>query len=699
MSTDALDILVIIPIEPPIAHIIDPVVRQTSGARMHGPLTEAFHDFEEYTGTSLSLYRPAHRPRFGGELWPPVMGMKAGDIGASRATQPPRRTLASITLATHLERAGLRWRVIDPGMQEMHYWRNLLKKMQGQPPRTLAICTTFIVCEPWLRGLCALIREILPSTKLLMGGYYYAVNVNKFLALDADIFSVGEGEERLPHIVEAIAGRGRLEDIPGLYIRMPDGSTHFTGTVEQLNLNKLPLVDWRLSTRIEPPIDVTQVPVSTWVETQRGCVFSCEFCDYRTIQTPAAMTPERAAEAILNAAISPEGSVRITDSTATFPHARWRDILQELIARGGSPVPLWCFARVTDIAEETASLMARAGVRHMFVGQESGDQRILNAMKKGTSIKHVRPAVQALGKYDLNATFAFIHGFPGEDDESILATRNLICSLNDGFEQRPVVLLYLAQPLVLFQLSTVSQRDEMQTADHWMGYDDAKFPPQRSLAEILKTVIEVSRIPHAPAYLLMPGTFPSYWEEFFFFSPHRYEIHRWLKSVERGVAIFLERNLAGTAPNDAELARVKREVLARRQEQPRWRSALDRIAARAQKSALQRLVREWLNEESRGPGALTRSLIGLSVLRDTDSLRRARESYKNGNYGDLGVSRCDVEQISQLATDLREESLGAVHRQRQVSAARKLRQFIPASSLTRRGSPVEPDDGGAEGSS
>ena len=690
----SLDILVIIPIEPPIAHIIDPVVRQTSGARMHGPLTEAFHDFEDYIGMSLSLYRLEHRPRFGGELWPPVMGAKAGDIGASRATQPPRRTLASVTLATHLEKAGLSWRVIDPGMQELHYWRKLLTKIQAQPPRTLAVCTTFIVCEPWLKSLCALIREILPNTKLVIGGYYYAVNVNKFPALGPGILSVGEGGGRLPLIVQAIAGRGRLEDIPGLYIRMPDGSTHFTGTVEQLNLNELPLVDWSLSTRIEPPIDVTQVPVSTWVETQRGCVFSCEFCDYRTIQTPAAMTPGRAAEAILNAAISPEGSVRITDSTATFPHARWRDIMQELIARGGSKVPLWCFARVTDLAEETASLMARAGVRHMFVGQESGDQRILNAMKKGTAIKHVRPAVQALGKYDLNATFAFIHGFPGEDDESILATRNMISSINDGFEQRPVVLLYLAQPLVLFQLSTVSQREEMQTVDHWMGYDSAKFPPQRALEEILKTVIEVSRVPHAPAYLLMPGTFPSYWEEFFFFSPHRYEIHRWLKSVERGVAIFLERNLSGTPPNNAELARVKSEVLARREEQPRWRSALDRIAARVQKSALQRLVREWLDEEKHGPGTLTRGLIGLSVLRDSGSLRRAQQAYKSGKFGDVGVSTCNVEQISQLATDLRQDSLGAVHRQRQVSAARKLREFVPTSSLTRRAGPTAgPDDG------
>lgn len=679
----AIDVLAIVPVEPPIAHLIDPVVRQTSAGRLHMPLTQAFHQLEEYVGASLSLYKPVNRPRFGGEVWPPVTGEKAADFLASRAAQPPRRTLSSITLATHFERAGLRWEVIDPGMQELHYWRARFKKARASEPRAIAICTTFIVCEPWLRALCAVIRETLPRTKILVGGYYYAVNVKKFLALDADVFCVGEGEDRLPLIIKALRGEGSLEEIPGLYIRKPDGFTQFTGSVEQLNMNELPLVDWSLSNRIDPPLDPKEVPMATWVETQRGCVFSCEFCDYRTIQTPAVMSAEQAAEAILAAAVSPQGSVRITDATATFPHKRWQDLMQRLIDRGGSPVPLWCFARVTDISERAAELMAKAGVQHMFIGQESGDQRILTEMKKGTSVKHVKPAVRALAQHGLNATFAFIHGFPGEDDASIQATRSMIMSLNDGCEDRPVALLYLAQPLVLFELSTVSQRAEMQGIDHWMAYDSANFPPQRALAEILQTIIAVSRVPHAPAYLLMPGTFPGYWEEFFFFSPHRYEIFRWLKAVERGVAIFLERDLEGTKPNDLELARLKSQILAQRGERPKWQSFADRLAARAQRSMLQKMVTEWKQESTVGPGPLTRALISISVLRDTGNARYAKEAFQTGSYpSSLGTAQVKDAEITALAADFRDESLGLVHRQRQVAAARKA--FVPASALSRR---------------
>ncbi|AKT41162.1 B12-binding domain-containing radical SAM protein [Chondromyces crocatus] len=689
----ATDILVIVPVEPPIAHFADSVVRQTSGGRLHMPLTQAFHEFEEYVGAALELYKPSQRPHFGGEMWPPVIGTKAADFLASRAAQPPRRTLASITLATHLERAGLRWEVVDPGMQELHYWRKRFEQARANNPTAIAICTTFIVCEPWLRALCHVIREVLPSTKIIMGGYYYAVNVKKFLALDADIFCVGEGEQRLPAIVQALKGQRSLEEIPGLYIRRPDGGTHHTGSVEQLDMNELPIVDWSLSTRVEPPIDPIATPVATWVETQRGCVFSCEFCDYRTIQTPAVMTTDRAAEAILAAGVSPRGSVRITDSTATFPHKRWEEVLQKLIERGGSKAPLWCFARVSDINERSAELMKLAGVQHMFIGQESGDQRVLTEMKKGTNVKQVRPAVAALAKHGLNATFAFIHGFPGEDDASIQATRTLIKTLNDGHEDRPVALLYLAQPLVLFDLATVSQRPEMQGVDHWMAYDNARFPPQRALAEVLQTVMEVSRIPHAPAYLLMPGTFPGYWEEYFFFSPHRYEVFRWMKALERGVAIFLERDLEGTKPNDAELARLKEQILARREAIPVWRSRAERMAARAQRLVVQRLTREWTNEGKTGPGPLTRGLMGLSVLRDTRNPQLAREALKTGVYPTLGTVNLKESELDSLAADLRDESLGVEHRRRQVAAARKA--FVPASALSRRGPNGEPVTPGA----
>jgi radical SAM superfamily enzyme YgiQ (UPF0313 family) len=670
--------MVIVPVEPTIGAIMDPILRKTQIAHLHGPMIQALFELEAYVGHSLSLSNEEAALKFGDDVWPSAPVFEGSKFLRFRS-QAARRSLSSVTLATHLERAGLKWEVVDPCIQELEYWRRRLAQARKDPPKAIAICSTFIVGEFWIKTLLGYAREMLPNTKILLGGYFYAVNVKKFLALDADVFCVGEGEIRLPEIVRAVNSGGSLDHIPGLYVRKPDGSLLYTGRVEPLSMEDLPLPDWRLASRIEPPIDLDNCQVSTWVETQRGCVFKCEFCDYRTIALPNVMSPERAVEAILSAAVASKGSLRLTDATASFPHKRWEDMMRLLIERGGSPVPIWCYSRVSDLYDHAVDLMSRAGVKHVFVGQESGDQRIILAMKKGTSVKHVQPAVAALAKHGVGATFAFIHGFPGEDDASINATRSMIVHINDGFEKEPPVLQYLVQPLGVIDFAQVSRSKEMEGTEHWMGYDGAGITPERAMKEVYETVIAASRVPHAPAFMLTPGTMPVYWEEFFFFTPHRYKIHRWYKLIERGCAIFMERAVEGTPVNDAELARIKRQILSYYDELPVWRTAARRVMAGAAGAVFKRLVSECAHEKDRGPGPLTRALVGVSALKDTGKPKLALKALQTGSYPDPRELDGGGEAAALEPTNLRamvdnvfEESFGEDQRKRQIEFAKKL---------------------------
>lgn len=695
----SLDVLVIVPVEPTIGAIMDPVLRTTQVAHLHGPMIQALFELEDYVGHSLSLASREAALRFGDDVWPSAPVFEGSKFLKFRS-QAARRSLSSVTLATHLERANLRWQVVDPCIQELDYWRRRLALAREDPPKALAICSTFIVGEFWIKTLLGYAREMLPNTKILLGGYFYAVNVKKFLSLDADVFCVGEGEVRLPEIVRAVRDGGSLEGIPGLYIRNPDKTLTYTGRVEPLSMEELPLPDWRLAGRIEPPIDLAESPVSTWVETQRGCVFKCEFCDYRTIALPNVMSAERAAEAIFAAAVAPKGSLRLTDATASFPHKRWEDIMRLLIERGGSPVPIWCYSRVSDLYDEAVDLMSRAGVKHVFVGQESGDQRIILAMKKGTSIKHVEPAVAALAKHGVGATFAFIHGFPGEDGASIKATRDMIVHINDGFEDEPPVLQYLIQPLGVIDFAQVARSKEMEGTEHWMGYNGAGITPDQAMKEVYETVLAASRVPHAPAFMLTPGTMPVYWEEFFFFTPHRYKIHRWYKAIERGIAIFMERTVEGTPVNDAELARLKRLILSYYDEMPAWKTAARRVMARTASTVMGRLVQECMHEKERGAGALTRTLVGLSALRDTGKPKLAFTALKTGCYADPRAgsagepSELEPTNLRAMVDSVFEESFGEEQRKRQKEYAKKLVSPERLSKSDRANKAESPD--GAE---
>jgi hypothetical protein len=648
------------------------------------PQIHAFHELEQFLGRTVNLSDLEARPVFGGEMWPPTPPRETVTYFQKQrgATLSRNRTLTAVTLATHLERAGLRWQVVDPGVRELSWWRKRLMEARANPPVAVGICTTFLLCEQWFSALCAVVREVLPQTKLIIGGYYYALNAKKFLSFDADVFCIGEGEVRLPKIVKALRDKEDLSNIPGLYIRRPDGSLTFTGQVEPLDMNALPKVDWSLAKRIEPPVDFDVDELEYGVETQRGCVFKCEFCNYRTLQAPNVLSPEAAVDAIFNAGVSSKGFIRLTDATATFPHDRWQRVMQGVVDRGGAPRPMWAFARVSDLSEKAAELMGKAGLRWVFIGQESGDQRILNAMRKGTKVSQVKPAINALGKNGIRATMAFIHGFPGENAESLQNTRHMLETVNDGFESDPVALMYLVQPLAVPDFASVSQNEQMKGVEHFLGYESAPITPQKAMDEKLTTLMAISRVPHGPVYLLTPGTAPGLWETFFFFHPRRYEIYRWLKAVDRGVAVFLERDLEGKPPNMDELRRLRETILAPYPPQSRLRALAEAAAIRARAAFMGRAATEWTREKEHGPGLLTRSIIALSALRDTGKLDYAKRAWDETTYPKLGVERSanvhDVRDVrdagpapnaGELANELRTQTFIDIKRRSQTAKA------------------------------
>ncbi len=261
------------------------------------PFATAMFELEAYLGYPMSFMKPEDRPVFGGQPMP----------------FPKHRSLTAVTLATQLERAGLTWRAIDPGIADLDFWRRALASAKAQDPCTVTISTTFITAAPWLYALCAVARRALPRAKLIVGGYYYATNAKQFLDLDADVLCVGEGEVRLPQIVRRLVSGARIDDIPGLYVRHESGQLRHTGHVEPLAFDQIALPDWTLSSRIDPPVDLATDQIEFAVETQRGCIFKCEFCTYRTLASPVALDAEAGANAIMAAGGDNPGFVNLVD--------------------------------------------------------------------------------------------------------------------------------------------------------------------------------------------------------------------------------------------------------------------------------------------------------------------------------------------------------------------------------------------------
>jgi hypothetical protein len=605
MSESDLDILLVVPFDHIPSGILDPGLRRGPGAHIQVPIMKAAALLEGALGCPVPEWPELERSaasRFSGR--------------AAGETAHPHRSLTAVTLATHLERAGLSWRIYDPRPWPLWKWRRELGALR-QRPLCVGICSTFVINRTYLHMFGRMIRRLFPTSKLLLGGYYYSTNALDFLRFDADVLCVGEGEVRLPQIVQAIKEDAPLDAIPGLYLRT-GAETRFTGPVEPLDLHELAPVDLTLARRIDPPVDIDRDVLEMSVETQRGCVFKCQFCTYRTLASPNLLPAPLAVDRILNVETLAKSHFFLVDATGTFPRDRWKEVLHGLIDKGFSRTGM-CYARVSDIDDETAALMRQAGMHMCFIGQETGDDRLLKRMRKGTRLEQVKPAIDAMGAHGISAIMSFIHGFPGEDAESLEATRKLLVGVNDGFERSPVVYFYDLHAFMPQDFAAVTQDAsfERETEDVF-GHHQMSI--ERAASALLETFVRTSRVPHAPlsSWLLVPSmesTMPWVLSELLA-SSFRDDWFHWAKAIERGVALFIEADLTGRRPDRAELRRLREQILAPSGAAPRFACAFGAgrwLASRV----IDQVGREWSAEAEKGMGFFTRFAVAYFQLRST----------------------------------------------------------------------------------
>jgi radical SAM superfamily enzyme YgiQ (UPF0313 family) len=81
------------------------------------------------------------------------------------------------------------------------------------------------------------------------------------------------------------------------------------------------------------------------------------------------------------------------------------------------------------LQEDTIKDLARAGCHNIWMGAESGSQKILDAMDKGTTVEQIYQATTLLKKNGIHPSFFIQFGYPGETKEDIAKTIRMIRDL------------------------------------------------------------------------------------------------------------------------------------------------------------------------------------------------------------------------------------------------------------------------------
>jgi len=260
-----------------------------------------------------------------------------------------------------------------------------------------------------------------------------------YLAQGADYVLIGEGEETLIELLRQLSAGKETGQIIGLVSRQTLALSHIEGSnvkrrPDISDLDKLPFPAWDL-------VNVEKYR-SIWLKrhgyfsmnmvTTRGCPFHCNWCAKPIWgQRYHSRSPENVAAEMkwLKETYHPDHIWFADDILGLKPG--WLPRFADAIYAQGSLIPFKCLSRadlLTRAGEVNA--LARAGAQTVWMGAESGSQKILDAMDKGTRVEQIHEAARRLKRAGIRVGFFLQFGYPGETRDDIEKTIQLVRDCN-----------------------------------------------------------------------------------------------------------------------------------------------------------------------------------------------------------------------------------------------------------------------------
>ena len=268
---------------------------------------------------------------------------------------------------------------------------------------------------------------------VLVNGSDSSDHVSEYLRQGFEYVLLGEAEWTLLELVRALLRDSKLEPehIPGVTFlrRAADGVSRAPSRPLLRDLDTLPL----------PARDLMDLRAyrDAWKSRQelfslnlvasRGCPYRCNWCA-RPIY--GASFHIRSAEAVAHEMSELKytyGAEHLWFADDLFGlRPAWVMELADAVERRNASVPFKIQSRVNLITSETATALRRAGCTEVWMGVESGSQKVLDAMDKGTRVDQVCMAREHLRRQGIRACFFLQFGYPGETWEDIRQTVQLV---------------------------------------------------------------------------------------------------------------------------------------------------------------------------------------------------------------------------------------------------------------------------------
>ncbi len=266
-------------------------------------------------------------------------------------------------------------------------------------------------------------------SKIVLGGPEPPFYTEEFLNAGADIIVEGEGEITMKELCEELSmPEADLSKINGIIFKNVSGAIVKNPAREKVkDIDELPMPD-RESINLN-------LYLGTWknahgyssvsMNTMRGCPYTCRWCSHSVYGVSyRRRSPEKTVEEIkfITNKYNPD-MFWFVDDVFTVSH-KWLNHVHKLLKEQNITIRFECISRSDRLNEEVLKTLKDMGCFRLWIGAESGSQKVLDLMDRRVDAVNTREIIKLTRKYEIEAGTFIMLGYPGEKKEDIYETVN-----------------------------------------------------------------------------------------------------------------------------------------------------------------------------------------------------------------------------------------------------------------------------------
>lgn len=294
---------------------------------------------------------------------------------------------------------------------------NLIKRINPKIIGLTATSFTLDIVEKWAHFAKSF------GANVIVGGPHASLSpINTFQECPSVDFIVrGEGEVIINEVIAKILNQKETEFLKGVCERKGN-EIHISDEILKVKdfeklpfpiLSSMPIGNYWCPDAINRPM-VTMM-------TTRGCPYRCEFCSSPEVMGKKirGWSVEQVIKelAYLHFELGVK-EISFVDDVFTINRKRTIELCNRII-ESQVKITWFCNARADHINEEVADVMKKAGCHQTYLGFESGSQKILDIIRKGTTVERLTLGANILKNYGIARSIGFVLGLPGETDETV----------------------------------------------------------------------------------------------------------------------------------------------------------------------------------------------------------------------------------------------------------------------------------------